>query len=195
MPNWPRPNQQEVQFLTLAYNRFCDIFEEVMEDNFWNRDASYRFSKIRDGFGVYSELLHYEPLQWVLDNMRIQRPPLEAEIAKELFRFVRNVITHFPFFDNWESVWVNKSVLTWSGKSQSVDRFLEKYVGKGEVQYRFWEPMKNKMTYLSIRFPDHYHDDAKIYLKDILSEKEGAKFSFILMKKVLDTQVETMNER
>lgn len=42
------------------------------------------------------------------------------------------------------------------------------------------------MTYLSISFPKTY-DDNKIYLKDILTEKDGVKFSLILMKKIIDT--------
>lgn len=50
------------------------------------------------------------------------------------------------------------------------------------------------MTYLSINFPEDYEKDNKIYLKEIISEKEGVKFSFILMKQILDTQIESINE-
>ncbi len=39
MQNQLRPNQTEIQFLTLAYNRFYDIFAEVMDDSFWDKDA------------------------------------------------------------------------------------------------------------------------------------------------------------
>lgn len=194
MQNQLRPNQTEIQFLTLAYNRFYDIFAEVIDDSFWDRDAWYRFSKVKDGFGVYSELLNYEPLRWVLGNMKIARPPMEAEIARELFKFIRNIITHFPFFDSWEDVWVSKSLVNWLGEGRSIDRFIRKYMGKEHVKYRFWEEQKKKMTYLSIYFPEHYTDDVRIYLKDILSEKEGIKFSFILMKQVLNTQVESVKE-
>ena len=49
---------------------------------------------------------------------------------------------------------------------------------------------KKRMTYLSINFPKEYTEDMKIYLKDMLSEKEGLKFYFALMKQILDTQVE-----
>ena len=129
MQNQLRPNQTEIQFLTLAYNRFYDIFAEVMDDSFWGKDAWYRFSKVKDGFGVYSELLNYEPLRWVLDNMKISRLPMEAEIARELFKFVRNITTHLPFFDSWEDVWINKSLVNWLGEG----RFIRKYVGKEHV--------------------------------------------------------------
>ncbi len=45
------------------------------------------------------------------------------------------------------------------------------------------------MTYLRITFPTEYDEKTKIYLKDILTEREGIKFSFILMKQIMDTQV------
>ena len=103
MKNELRPNQSEIQFLNLAYNRFYDIFSEIMDDSFWERDAWYRFAKVKDGFGVYSESLNYEPLRLVLENLKISRPPMEAEIAKDLFKFVRNCnyliesfYRHFP---------------------------------------------------------------------------------------------------
>jgi len=140
-------------------------------------------------------LMNYEPLQWVLDNMKISRPPMEAEIAKELFKFIRNIIFHFPFFDRWEDVWINKSLINWHKEDKFIDKFIKKYAGKEPVKYRFWEEKKKKMTYLSIRFPEHYTDDTSIYLKDILSEKEGVKFSYILMNQVLNTQVESVKEQ
>lgn len=44
--------------------------------------------------------------------------------------------------------------------------------------YSDYEPEK----YNCISFPDDYNEESNIYLKDILSEKEGVKFSLILMK-------------
>ena len=41
---------------------------------------------------------------------------------------------------------------------------------------------------MTIKFPNKY-DDSKIYLKDIISEKDGVKFSFIMMRNILNTQV------
>ena len=185
-----RPNKAEKEFLTLAYNRFYDIFEEIMDDSFWNKEEWYRFSKVKDGFAVYSELLNYPPIKWVIECIKKVRPPMEAEIGSELFKFIRNIIVHFSFFESWNEVWINKSIINWHKEGQSIDKFLNKYKGKDTVKYRFWEAQKKRMTYLSINFPKKYEEDTKIYLKEILSEKEGVKFSFILMKQILDSQVE-----
>ncbi len=185
-----RPNKAESEFLTIAYNRFYDIFEEVMSDPFWKKDEWYRFSKVRDGFAVYSELLNYEPIEWIIKHINKSRPPMEAEIGSELFKFIRNVIMHFPFFDSWNEVWVNQSIINWYKDAQSIDKFIRKYKRRETVKYRFWEAAKKQMTYLSINFPKQYEDNTKIYLKAFLSEKEGITFSFILMRQILDTQVE-----
>ncbi|MGB3479846.1 MAG: hypothetical protein WBB67_11880 [bacterium] len=190
MKNKSRPNKAEKEFLTLAYNRFYDLFEEVMDDSFWEKSKWHRFSRIKEGFAVYAELLNYEPIKWVIEHIKKSRPPMEAEIGSELFRFIRNAIAHFPFFENWDEVWISKSLINWYKEGQSIDKFLNKYKSKNTVKYRFWEAQEKRMSYLSINFPQKYDDKTKVYLREILSEKEGVKFSFILMKQILDTQVE-----
>jgi hypothetical protein len=185
-----RPNKSELLFFTLAYNRFYDIYDEVIDDTFIDKDYWYRLSKIKDAFALYTELLNYEPLKSTIDKIKELRPPMESEIASELFKFVRNVITHFPFFDKWDEIYVQKPLVNWYKDGQTIDKFIRKYIGHPVVKYRFWEEKKKRMTYLSINFPTQYDDETKIFLKDILSEQEGIKFSFILMKQVIDTQVE-----
>lgn len=184
-----RPNEAEKEFLNLAFNRFYNIYEEIFEDKFWNKEAYYRFSKVTDAFSVYAELLNYEPIQWVIEEIKEKRPPMEGKIGRELFKFVRNLLLHFPFFNSWNEVWIKKTIINWDREGLSIDKFLTAFSGKEDVKYRFWEEEKKKMTYLSISFPNKYDDNSIIYLKNILSEKEGVKFSLILMKKILDTQV------
>ncbi|MEH6842467.1 hypothetical protein V7Z47_28550 [Priestia megaterium] len=189
MKSFTRPNQAEIQFLNMSYNKFYDVFEEAFKEEFWEEDAMYRFSKINIAFSIYSELLNYEPIKWVLKEMKEKRPPMEAQIGSELFKFIRNVLAHFPYFESWNEVWINKSIVNWHKPGLTIDRFLSKYAGREEIKYRFWEADKKKMTYLSITFPESYSDDTKIYLHKILSEKDGVKFSLILMKQIIDTQV------
>lgn len=184
-----KPNASEVQFLTLAYNRFYDLYDEVMSDSFWGKGDWERFSKIQQSYSIYSELLNYEPIKYTIERLRKTRPPMEAEIGGELFKFIRNILAHFPFYGKWDDVWVNRPLVTWNKDGQTIDRFLKKYEAKPSVKYRFWESDKKRMTYLTIAFPKKYLDGSKIYLKDIIDEKDGVKFSFVLMKNIMDTQV------
>lgn len=114
-----KPNEAEELFLSLAYNRFYDLFEEVMSDSFWDLDARLRFPKVSHGFSVYAELLNYEPLKHVLDSMKTMRPPMEAEIGGEVFKFIRNLFVHFPLFATWDEVWINKTLVNWDNRQVS----------------------------------------------------------------------------
>lgn len=72
----------------------------------------------------------------------------------------------------------------------SIDRFLKGYAGKPDVKYRFLNPEKKEMTYLSICFPASYGGDVKVYLKDMITERDGVRFCFVLMRQIMSTQID-----
>lgn len=112
----------------------------------------------------------------------------------ELVKFLRNVLAHFPFFQTWDTVWINKVLVNWSKEGKSIDKFLNKYVGREPVKYRIWDGKKKTMTYISINFPSVYNGDEKIYLKDMLNEREGVWSTLILMARIINTIVEPSDE-
>lgn len=61
------------------------------------------------------------------------------------------------------------------------------------MKYCFGEKYKKHMTYGSFRFPEKYNDN-KIYLKNMIEEKDAVKFLLIMMCQILDTQVESVGE-
>jgi hypothetical protein len=189
-----RANSPELKYLNLAYNRFYNIFDEMLADSFWKKDKYYRFCKIRDIFSVYTELLNYEPIQWVIEHLPSYRPLMEAEIGSELFKLVRNVLAHFLVFESWEDVCIDKDLVNWHKPGQTIDKFYRKYEGHVPVKYRYWQPDLKKITYISINFPTDYTQGGQVWLKDLISEQDGVVFSMIFMKQVLDTQVEGMHE-
>jgi len=186
-----KPTEQELVFLNQAYNVFYDIFDEAMAEAFWKKDPYYRFSRMRDAFLVYSEILEYEPIGYFLEALKKMRPPMEAEISKEFFLFIRNVLIHFPFFDSWDGVNITKELINWSKPGRTIDRFLTRFAGHAPVKYRMWDPSRKQFDYISISFPAKYEDKIQIIMKDLMPEKEGVKFSLLLMRRVLDSQVES----
>lgn len=187
-----RPNKKEKIALNLFYNRFNDLYDELSHSDFFKNKSSYRFYKIREIFSVYKELLGYEPIKYHVELIKKTRPPLEGIIVSDLFSFVRNLLLHFPVFDNWDDVYISKDLATWN-KAGTIHRFLEKSSkikidDKGTIHYRIWEKSKSLMTDISISFPEKY-DDSKIFLKDVVSEKEGIKLCISFMKQILDTQI------
>lgn len=194
-----KPNKKERMVLNLFYNRFYDLYEEISRDDFFNESADYRFYKIKEIFSVYKELSGYEPIKYYLRYIKSgARPPLEGIIAEDLFSFIRNVLLHFPIFTAWDDVYITKNLATWN-REGTIHNFLLKSTKikidqRGTVKYRIWENSKKKMTYIKINFPEKYDGDFKIYLKDIINEKEGIKLCIALMKKILDVQVEGNNK-
>ena len=186
-------SEKEIEVLTLFYNRFYELYEEITSENFIEENAQIRFFKLREAFSIYKELLSYEPIKSYIDWMKHGgRPPLEGVIADGLFSFIRNLLLHFPVFKTWDEVYINKTLATWS-KTGQIDRFLNKCQqikidGTGTLHYRIWEVKKKKMTYFTINFPEEYGEE-NIFLKDIISEDVGMKFCMALMREVLDTQV------
>ena len=186
-------SEKEIEVLTLFYNRFYELYEEITSENFIEENAQIRFFKLREAFSIYKELLSYEPIKSYIDWMKHGgRPPLEGVIADGLFSFIRNLLLHFPVFKTWDEVYINKTLATWS-KTGQIDRFLNKCQqikidGTGTLHYRIWEVNKKKMTYFTINFPEEYGEE-NIFLKDIISEDVGMKFCMALMGEVLDTQV------
>jgi len=181
----------EELFLNLSYNKFYDILSEVYTKDFWEKAPHYRLTKISQAFSIYSEILNHEPFEGVFKWLEKYRPPMEAEISGQLFKFIRNILAHFPFFDSWNEIWVSQELVNWNRPNQSVDKFLKKFCGKTKVKYRFKENLQKGFTYVSINFPEKY-DNEKIYLKDIICEEEGVKFTLIMMLRVLNTQVESI---
>ena len=184
-----KPNKSELKFLKLAYTRFYDLYEIITHDDFFETDKEIRFFYINNIVSVYSELLSYEPIQCIIELIKHKRPPMEAEISSELLKFIRNILVHFPLFSCWDDVWINSDIVQWAKKDGFINKFLSKYAGHNEIKYRMWIPSKKKMIYVDINFPKEYKNN-KIYLKDIVNEKQGVIFLCGLMKNILDTQLE-----
>ena len=67
-----KQSQPEIKFLTLAYNRFYDLYDEIMDDSFWSKNEWERFSKIKQAFDIYTEVLNYEPLKHIIELRSVQ---------------------------------------------------------------------------------------------------------------------------
>jgi hypothetical protein len=185
-----RPTPQELLFLNKGYNCFYDLHEEVMGESFWNADPYYRFSRLRDAFLIYSELIEYVPIVHALEALKNTRPPMEAELAKECCLFIRNVLIHFPLFKSWNEVSFTKQLINWSKPGRTIDKFLAQFAGHAEVKYRVWFAKSKSMVYVTITFPEKYDEATEIRLRDMIPERDGAMFTLSLMRRVLDTQVE-----
>lgn len=184
------PNKAELRVLEVGYNRFLDLYEDVMNDNFRRRRPATRLAMIKDLCSVYSELIKYAPLEYILENA--VRPHFKL-IGKELVNFLRNLLLHFPYFESWQQIGFDKELITTLKASGSIDKFLTR-VHPEELKYRFWEPAKKRMTYIEVHLNTAYSKGEFVWLEEMVPEKDGVKFLAIFMKDVLMTQVETLQK-
>ena len=91
-----RPNRSEELFLSLGYNRFYELFDEIMADDFWEKEDWYRFSKVSNVFAVYSELLTYEPFKYVLEALKDAAPSYmdSPELSTDFLHWYRCVLIY-----------------------------------------------------------------------------------------------------
>ena len=186
-------DSSEYEFLNLATNRFLDLFSEINNSTFMNLSPEIRLYKIKDFFSIYTELLLYEPIKEHLKFVEKARPSMEAVISKEVVKFIRNIMAHFPLFTTWDEIYVSKKLINWINEDKSIDRFLKKYQGHERVLYRFKERDTGEWRYPEIKFPKKY-DEGKIYLKDMVSERDGVLLCAILMFEVVSSQIIDIKE-
>lgn len=79
------PNDKELEVLTLFYNRFYDLYEEITNDNFFKENAQLRFFKLREAFSIYKELLSYEPIKSYLEWMKRGGSPLLKVLSQMVY--------------------------------------------------------------------------------------------------------------
>lgn len=186
-----RPASGERKVLEIGYNRFFDLYELIVNKEFWDQSSTYRFSVIKDICAVYTELIKYKPFENVFNHA--SRPNFIL-VGKDLVLFLRNLLLHFPYFRDWQSVIFDKSIVTAFEPTGSIHRFLTREHPE-DIKYRLWDANTRTMTYLEINLNTNYSIGKSIKLNDLLSEKDGVTFICVYMKNVLMTQVEYINSK
>jgi len=183
-----KPNDKKLKFLNFAYNNFYDIYNEYFDNTKLTPKEKYQL--IVRALSIYSECLKYEPISYYLKYLSVTRPA--GDIASlRFFEIIRHILVHFPFFTEWNEVSFNRDLILWNNKHSKIDEFLLEVEGREGFKWRIWDNKKKKMRYgFEIKFPSKYKNNNLIYLKDLIDEKRGIEICFIMIKKVLGSQVE-----
>lgn len=185
----------EKEFCELASKKINNIFFEVTNEEFWEKDANYRFSKIKNAFAIYYELLNYDKIKEARSRIKRNNIEIVDEITCRFFKTIRNLLLHFPVFDKWNEVWIKRSIINW-GKSdwkeegKSIDKFFCDYDNyEDPVKFRCSNNKNDEIIDVNINFTKDYKNNSKIYLKNVIPEKSGVKFSVIFMTSIINSQL------
>lgn len=188
------PTKKEQEALRIFFDKFYKLYDEITSDSFMDNCPELRFYKTKDFFAIYKELSSYglinAYLNWIKEG---GRPVFDGIISDGLFTCIRNIFAHYPLFDRWDDVYIDKGLATWN-KSGSINQFLSncgkiKIDGKPIVKYRIWQYETKKMTYFAINFDNQYKQGEKVFLYNIVSESVGTKFFAEMMKRVVDIAI------
>jgi hypothetical protein len=186
------PNQQEEEFLNLAVSKFLDISGELLSERAVNPEA--RFALLVRMMSIYTEALSYMPIKKYLEHIESNRPPGELTAYRYL-EIIRHILLHFNFYSSWDEVCFSKSLITWTGKHSRIDKFLNEYDNHESYKWRIWDNKNRKMTYgYQFNFPKGYGDGKTIYLKDLIDEDKGIKFSVHLIRQMFYSQIVSVKE-
>ena len=181
----------EQEFIRLAYRRFNEIYKEIMSEKFWAKSDYYRFCLTKDAFMIYRELIKHKSIEEAFSNLELgmgySKNSKPVKTTKGLFKIIRHVFAHFPFFTTWKSAWVSKEIVNWNKRGQQIDNFFKENEGEEMINYTL--TLKNVIIDFEIKIPNKYTKGEKIFLNEIISENDGVPFSLDLMKKILDNQI------
>lgn len=180
------PSAQEQRFLELGYNRFLDLFEFISNDKFWLKHKDDRLLVVKELISIYIELIKYEPLKFLLTTSKRQNIKL---VGKDFLNFLRNLLIHFPFYPNWDSIIFNRQLITSIEQSGGIDKFLL-MKHPLDIKYRIWNPKTKEMIYIEVNLQTEYEVGSEVSLSSIIPEKEGMVFLSSYMYSVLMSQVE-----
>ncbi|WP_316849623.1 hypothetical protein [Pedobacter agri] len=182
-------NEHETMFVSMAMERFHQLVAKL---NAGDLSSEYRLFYIKELYSIFAEI---DNIPFIKKYKSDPPPPKDViEIIKGLdqtVKFVRNVLLHFPLFNTWDEIWISKAFAKAMIESPIKDR---KNKPKGEIfkyldnefqvegkAFKFIDPESKEEKLCLIKRPLDVDMDEKIFLKDILSEDEGA-FTLLSLK-------------
>jgi len=180
-------NPVELQFNRLASEKLYELSREIKTEEFWEKSPEYRFYRYNKMYSLYTEITNYKPLNSFIKEFFILNENDAIKIQGELYQFIRNLFAHFPYFDTWDEVWISKEFASWNDatKKRTIHQFLEKYVGHEPLKYRFNFNESDDYKEVTLNFHQTYNDTDRIYLKDLINEKDGVFLSIVGMNTIL----------
>ncbi|GGH16804.1 hypothetical protein [Mucilaginibacter phyllosphaerae] len=175
----------QIEYLTTCIGRFKKLGQIIFNEPFLEYHPNVRFSTIKDLYSIYNEIYSANFFE---ENHGSDLRLIEfGEFQKELVKMIRNVLLHFPFFDNWNEVWIKRSLVTLTltpkrdgTYSGAIEKFFLNYSEK-KYAVRLTEYGGNQITTCLI-IPKGYENNDKIYLKDIIEERYVGMLSVGFMR-------------
>jgi len=159
------PEPQQIEFLNLAFTRYLHLRHALKNPNPSNTQEQ-KFYYIKELISVYNELEMFPNIKSSLFSKHVDNPILRFG---PLFKAIRNLVSHFPFFYSWDEVKFNRELVTcMKPKNLTIDRYFANEKGYLELPFRFVDQSTGRQIEGEIFAPKGYNNNDTVYLKDIL---------------------------
>lgn len=115
-----------------------------------------------------------------------------GKMRVDTFKLIRNVLIHFPFWDNWEETKISNNILNWNKpKGKFIEKYFERYNYKKtnkSMKYEIYEKEESKWEVrakIDIQLPTL---DNEVFIGKIFNMK--IVFYLFLMVKPLIREIE-----
>lgn len=159
----------QILFIKMAYERIFFIEEKF---DYKETPPEIRLLYIKELFTIFEELNKIK--------FRRSNEGLNPIATEKLFNdlkltvaFIRNILSHFPLFNTWDDIYVSKAFsLELGGKNGKIVKFLTHDETRPPLHYQLTFKDGTKRQTL-INYPQFKSDTDIVFLKDIVTEKDG----------------------
>lgn len=148
------------------------------------------FSKLKEIASLTVELLNSEKIKYIYINQLKKKDPNKLSISCKIdtFKMIRNILVHFPIFDNWDQIEISRETMNWNKGYSSIVCYFDKYANTTvsyDIYTRYnYDNTWTKTKTVSFTVPA-LNEKNTIFLKDFIS-LEDAMWTFTLIDSLLD---------
>lgn len=119
----------------------------------------------------------------------------DVEIKVKVFSVIRNILAHFPFYQTWEEIYLNREIVCWTGRlgGSIVSFFSDANCGRSfsyDVYFHLeYSPKKIKQT-ITVKIPSL---TSGFYLRDFIDLQDLYHTFFLIDHLLEDLGIETQH--
>ncbi len=186
------PTSDQEEFLQLGLKRYKELSKELLNNKGLSEEQ--KFFYIKELVSVYSEMEAYPPLKNLLKDSPTNHPILTFQ---PLFKAVRHILAHFPFFSRWDDFYFNQDMVNcMNSPGKTIHKYFLAAEKHSEFFFRFKDIDNGEELNGKIMAPVGYDSNKNIKLTDILSLDDAISliigYSHMILSTVIDGQTLTV---
>jgi len=174
-------NSHQIRFIKMAYQRIFFIEKNL---DYEITPPHIRLLYLKELFTIFEELHKIKFARSNEGKMSLQTKQTLDEM-KLIVAFIRNVVSHFPLFNTWDDIWISQDFSVKMGGTErgKIFKFLKHNEQRIPIAVQVIYK-NNSVRQANFNYPQHLEQHQVVYLKDIISEEDGAIIVLAIMSEI-----------